>query len=1094
MPFVHLRVRSDLSFLQSAARVDQIARAAAADGAPAVALTDVRMHGAWRFQQACAKAGVRPIHGLEVDRHLAVHAIDDVGMHNLIRLSSLDTCTAADLGAHSDGLMAMASSRPWLEALREPFGDRLHVEVQGMGPRVPREVHELAAELGLPTVATHNVRYLVPDDRHAYAALRALDTRGRVSDFLPDADWLHMLSAEEMYEYVLRDHEGLAERTLAYAERCHGALTPELHMPRFPVPVPGWDEEQYLRAEVDARLDIIYGGLRDEQRPDVGGRESYELKVICEMGFAGYFLVVADYIAWAREHGIRVGPGRGSGAGSLVAYALGITALDPIRHGLLFERFLNPERVSLPDFDVDFDDVRRGEVIAYVADKYGHDRVAQICNLGQMKSRAALKDANRVLGMPFALGERLSNSMGASIAGRPMDLVAVIDEEHPRYPDGEPMRALLDSDPEAAAVFELALKMEGLHRQSGVHAAGVLLADVPLTDIAPLMSRDGEDIALSQWDWVDADSMGIVKFDFLGLSTLRVLSDALDNIRAGGHEPPDLQALIDDPTDPETFRLLAAGETVGCFQIETGPMRSLLRQMECSSFEDIGATLALYRPGPMSIGSHIAYAKRKTGQAPADPLHPELADALAPVLDETYGLLVYQEQIMAAAQAVAGYTLGGADLLRRAMGKKDPEKMALEETKLRAGMTERGYSDEAADALWNAIKGNADYSFNKAHSAAYAAITYQTAYLKAHFPAEFMAALLTSVRDDKESTALYLSECRRMGMEVLPPDATLSKAGFSVEDNKIRFGLGAVHGLGDAVVAQITREPIDAATVLDWVANAPPAARNKKTLEALVKSGAFSRLPVTRKALLAAVPQVLDVAKIIGFGRDHGFDLPAMSDVAMPDVEEFTRSEILQLERETLGLYVSDHPLAIMAQDVAEMSTHSIGELGRLADRDRVRIAGLVVILAQKTTKKGGAPWAIATLEDLDGSVEVLLFPKSWTKVSHRIREGSVVAIEGRVSMRDGGVSVMPDEVTVLEPGPATPTAVTLRLPARVITREVALDLFGIASEFPGNSFLEIVAIDGERAQMVKVNGVSASPEFVLQLKKRYGPRTVTLG
>lgn len=1091
MSFVHLRVRSDLSFLQSAARVDHIARAAADDGASAVALTDTRMHGAWRFQQACAKAGVRPINGLEVDPQLLLHAVDAAGVKNLMKLSSLELRSPEAVIRHSDGLLAMSSNPVWLEALREPFEGRLHVEVQGMAPsRGGESPFTLAEDLGLPTVATHNVRYMKPDDRHAYAALRALATRGRVADFLPDSEWLHFMSAEEMEQYVLLDHPGLAQRTLAYADRCHGALTPELHMPRFDVP-DGHTEESWLRAEVGLGLQRRYG---DQATSEVEERAAYELGVIVQMGFSGYFLVVADYIAWAQNQGILVGPGRGSGAGSIVAYSLGITALDPLRHGLLFERFLNPERVSLPDFDVDFDDGRRGEVITYVAQKYGHDRVAQICNLAQMKSRAALKDANRVLGMSFSLGERLSNSMGANIAGRPMDLIAVIDQQHERYQDGEPMRALLDSDPEAQVVFDLALKMEGLHRQSGVHAAGVLLADVPIGEIAPTMIREGEDILLSQWDWVDADSMGIVKFDFLGLTTLRVLSDALDNIRASGHQPPDLQALTDDPTDPKVYEMLAAGEAIGVFQLETTPMRSLLRQMECSNFNDICATLGLYRPGPMSIGSHIAYAKRKTGLSPVEPLHPELADALEPILGETYGLLVYQEQIMAAAQAVAGFSLGGADLLRKAIGKKRPEAMAAEESKLRAGMTERGYGPEAVEALWLAIKGNADYSFPKAHSTAYAAITYQTAYLKRHYPAEYMAALLTSVRDDKTSTALYLSECRRMGMEVLPPDANLSLAGFSVELNKIRFGLGAVHGLGDAVVAQIVQAPRDATSLLDWVATAPPAARNKKTLEALVKAGAFNHLPAPRKALLAAVPDVLEAGKILGFGRDHGFDVPPTSDVAMPPVQEFTRAEILQLERETLGLYVSDHPLAIMAQDVADLSTHSIGELGRLADKDRVRLAGLIVTLSQKTTKKGGKPWAIATLEDLDGSVEVMLFPQSWSKISHLVREGSVVAVEGRLSLRDGGLTVMPDEVSVLEPGPEKPTAVTLRLPARIITREVALDLFGLATAFPGKSFLEIVAMEGDRAQLVKVPGVIASPEFVLHLKKRFGPRTVTLG
>lgn len=1093
MTFVHLRVRSDLSFLQSAARVDQIARAAAADGAPAVALTDVRMHGAWRFQQACQKAGVRPIHGLEVDRTLALHAATDEGLRNLIKIASQSRPDAAFIAQHAAGLQAITFSRDWLAALREPFEGRLWAEAQSMGSPNLTDVGHLAAEFEVPMVATHNVRYVAPADREAYAALRALETGGRVSDFLGENDYQHFMSAEDMHEYVLRDHPWLLENTLAYAEACDALLVPQVHMPRFDVPVEGWDEETYLRTEVGVRLERLYGDDYATDRPDVREREFYELDVISKMGFAGYFLVVADYIAWAKSQGIIVGPGRGSGAGSLVAYALGITGLDPIHHGLMFERFLNPDRVSLPDFDVDFDDARRGEVIRYVAEKYGHDRVAQVCNLGSMKSRAALKDANRVLGGAYAVGERLSNAMGANVAGRPMELIAVIDEDHPRYDDGEPMRALLETDEDAKRAFDLALRMEGLHRQSGVHAAGVILSDVPITDVGPTMARDDDPINLTQWDWIDADALGMVKFDFLGLSTLRVLADTLENIKASGQEPPDLQQLIDDPNDEVTFRMLAAGETIGVFQVETAPMRALLRQMQCSSFEDVGATVALYRPGPMSVGTHIAYAKRKTGEAPVEPIHPELAEPLAEILDETYGLLVYQEQIMAAARIVAGYTLAGADMLRRAMGKKDPVKMAAEEDKLRAGMAERGYSDEAADTLWEAIKGNADYSFNKAHSAAYGAIAYQTAYLKAHYPAEYMAALLTSVRDDKTSTAMYLTECRRMGIDVLPPDANLSQADYSVEGGKIRFGLGAVHGLGETVVAQLVAAPRTADTLLGWIATAPAGARNKKTVEALVKAGGFNYLGVPRRALLEAVPVALEVGKVLGFAHDHGFPVE-VGEVALPPVEEFSRSQILQLERETLGLYVSDHPLSIMAQDVAALSSHSIGELRRLEDKSRVRISGMVAALVAKTTKMGSKPWAIATVEDLDGSVEVLLFPGSWSRVSHAVREGSVVVITGRVSMRDGGLSVMPDEISVLEPGPEKPTAVVLRVPARVLTPETVSDLTLLSGQFPGNSELEVVPMEGKDARLVRMGKVRACPEFLLELKKRFGPKTVSLG
>lgn len=1095
MTFVHLRVRSDLSFLQSAARVDQIARAAAADGAPAVALTDVRMHGAWRFQTACQNIGVRPIHGLEVDRTLALHAATDEGLRNLIKIASQPSPDAAFIREHAAGLQGITHSRAWLEELRDAFRGELCVEVQSMGGPSLAEMGELASEFTVPMVATHNVRYVHPADKAAYAALRALDTGGRVSDFEADAEWLHMMAADEMHEYILRDHPWLLENTLAYAASCDAALVPQVHMPQFPVPT-GHTEKSWLRSEVRVGLQDRYGVPVPEH---VHEREAFELGVIEQMGFAGYFLVVADYMRWARERGIVVGV-RGSGAGSLVAYALGITTLDPLKYGLLFERFLNPERVSLPDFDVDFDDVRRAEVIAYVAEKYGRDRVAQVCNLGAMQGRAALKDANRVLGGAYALGERLSNAMGANVAGRPMELAAVVDEEHPRYRDGEPMRTLLETDDEAQPVFDLALRMEGLHRQSGVHAAGIILSDVPITDVGPTLERDGDELDLTQWDWVDADALGLVKFDFLGLKTLRVIANTLENIRVGGQEPPDRQSLIDDPTDEATYRMLAAGEAIGVFQVETAPMRALLRQMQCSKIDDLTATVALYRPGPMSVGSHIAYAKRKTGEAPVEPIHPELAGPLAEVLDETYGLLVYQEQIMGAARAAAGYTLGGADLLRKAVGKKKPEAMAAEEGKLRAGMAERGFHAEAADALWGAIKGNADYCFPKAHAAAYATVVYQTAYLKAHFPAEYMAALLTSVHDDKSSLAMYLTECRRMGLDVLPPDAFRSQAHFTVEDGAIRFGLSAVHGLGDSVLDKLlsSDRPHGVDLFVEWLASAPSVARNKRPLEALIKAGGFSSLGYARRALLEAVPSALEVGKVVGFAHEWGLDdLPEkfrVREIKLPEVEEFGRAQLLQLERETLGLYVTDHPLAIMAQDVAALASHSIGELRRLDDRARVRISGMVGLLQAKTTKAGGKPWAIATVEDLDGSVEVLLFPNSWARVSHLVREGSVVVIEGRVSLRDGGLSVMPDEVSVLEPGPERPTAVVLRVPARVLTVETASDLVLIASEFPGESWLEVAATEGHEARLIRMGKVRACPELVLRLKKRFGPRTVALG
>ena len=529
----------------------------------------------------------------------------------------------------------------------------------------------------------------------------------------------------------------------------------------------------------------------------------YELDVICQMGFPGYFLVVADLCQYARQEGIRVGPGRGSAAGAVIAYALGITELDPIAHKLLFERFLNPDRISMPDIDMDFDERRRGDMIRYATEKYGEERVAQIITYSTIKAKAAIKDAGRVLGYPFALGDRITKAMPPAVMGKDIPLTGIFDPQHPRYPEAAEFRSLYQAESDVQTVVDTAKGLEGLKRQWGVHAAGVILSGEPLLDVLPIQKREQDGAIITQWDMNACESIGLLKMDFLGLRNLTVMDDCLENIKANRDVDLVLEKLALD--DAKTYELLGRGDTLGVFQFDGGPMRSLLRSMAPDTFEDISAVGALYRPGPMGANAHNDYADRKNKRKPVVPIHPELAEPLADVLGETYGLIVYQEQVMAIAQKLAGYSLGAADLLRRAMGKKKKEILDKEYVPFSAGMRERGYSDHAIKTLWDILVPFSDYAFNKAHSAAYGLVSYWTAYLKANYPAEYMAALLTSVGDDKDKSAVYLAECRRMGIKVLPPDVNASVARFASVGEDIRFGLAAVRNVGTNVVESIIR-------------------------------------------------------------------------------------------------------------------------------------------------------------------------------------------------------------------------------------------------------------------------------------------------
>ena len=1086
--FAHLHVHTEYSMLDGAAKISDLVEEVARQGMPAVAMTDHGvMFGAYEFWKKATEVGVNPIIGIEAyltpgtprgDRtrvkwgsggeddvsgagaytHLTLMAENTEGMHNLFRMSSLASLEGyyfkprmdrdllqtyaggviATTGCPSGEVQTRLRLGQYDEALkaaqefRDIFGaDNYFVELMdhglGIEKRVMGDLVRLSRDLGIPLLATNDLHYTRADDAEAHAALLCVQSGSTLDDpkrFKFDSSEFYVKSAAQMRK-LFADFPEACDNTLLIAERASVTFDESAnYMPRFPVPE-GDSETSFFEKEVHRGLKERY----PEGVPDrVKAQADYEIGVISQMGFASYFLVVADFITWAKEHGIRVGPGRGSGAGSMAAYAMRITELDPLKHGLIFERFLNPDRVSMPDFDVDFDERRRGEVIRYVSEKYGDDRVAQIVTFGTIKAKQALKDSARVLGFPYGMGEKLTKLMPTGVMGKEMSLDGVVDKSHERYKEAADLRILVETDPEAKKVFDTAQGLENLKRQWGVHAAGVIMSSSPLIDIIPIMRREQDGQIVTQFDFPASEALGLVKMDFLSLRNLTIIDDALDNIELNrGHRPVLEELSLDDEA---AYALLSRGDTLGVFQLDGGPMRSLLRLLKPDSFEDISAVLALYRPGPMGADSHTNYALRKNAQQEITPLHPELADALEEVLGETYGLIVYQEQVMEIAQKLAGYTLAQADLLRRAMGKKKKEELDVQFETFREGMRANGFSDQSVQALWEVLVPFSDYAFNKAHSAAYGMISYWTAFLKAHYPAEYMAALLTSVSDQKDKSAIYLNECRRMGIRVLPPDVNESIATFSAVGEDIRFGLAAIRNVGVGVVHGIreSRESLGAfASFHDFVKKVPSTVLNKRTVESLIKGGAFDGLGHTRRALFDIHESVVESASRDKKAEEHGdvgFDFDSLFEEAgtgstqvVPDRPEWPRKELLSLERDMLGLYVSDHPLAGLEVTIAAEAEVSIAELlaSDREDGDSVTVAGLVTAVTHRVARTSGNPYAQITIEDFGGEVGVMFLGKTYKNYQSDLVEDSIVALRGRVSRRDDGIGLHALELIPLD-------------------------------------------------------------------------------
>jgi DNA polymerase-3 subunit alpha len=1169
--FVHLHVHSEYSMLDGAARVGDLFAGCEQMEMPAIAVTDHgNLFGAYEFYKASKKSSVKPIVGLEAyvtpkthrserkrvrwgDQngansgddvsgggaftHMTLWAESTAGMHNLFRMGSLASlegyfykprldrellntyhpgliattgCPSGEvqtylrLGRYDDAIASAAE-------FRDIFGaGNYYVELMDHGlsieNRVRADLLKIARDLKLPLVATNDLHYAAREDAAAHEVLLCVQSGSTMADanrFKFDGDGYYLKSPAEMRALFAELPEA-CDNTLAIAERCDISFTEGAgtYMPRYPCP-PGENEESWFVREVETGLQRRFPlGIPD----DVRQQAKFETEVILSMGFAGYFLVVADFINWAKENGIRVGPGRGSGPGSMAAYAMRITDLDPLEHGLIFERFLNPDRVSMPDFDIDFDERRRGEVIRYVTDKYGEDRVSQIVTYGTIKAKQAVKDASRVLGYPFAVGERITKAMPAPVMGKDVPLSGLFDTEHKRYQEGGEFRALYDGDAEVAKVVDTARGLEGLKRQWGVHAAGVIMSSDPLIDIIPIMRREQDGAIITQLDYPTCEALGLIKMDFLGLRNLTVLDDAVANIRLNRGFELVLEDL--ELTDPASYALLGRGDTLGVFQLDGGPMRSLLKLMRPDNFEDISAVLALYRPGPMGADSHTNYALRKNGRQDITPIHPELEEPLAEILGTTHGLIVYQEQVMAIAQKVAGYSLGQADLLRRAMGKKKKEILDAEFIPFSDGMRDNGYSPPAIKALWDILVPFSDYAFNKAHTAAYGLVSYWTAYLKANFPSEFMAALLTSVADDKDKMAIYLGECRRMGIQVLPPDVNESAANFTPVGTDIRFGLTAVRNVGsnvvDGVVAART-EHGKAADFYSFLDAVPLVVCNKRVIESLIKAGAFDSMGHSRRALMSvfesAVDGVLDLKRNSAHGQDDLFGagglgddggLDAMPLGTVPEIADWDKRTKLAFERDMLGLYVSDHPLQGLEHVLVAERDIGIGEL--MSDdgprEGMVTIAGMITSITRKTTKRGDI-WAIIAVEDLEASIEVLLFPKAYELVSTVLATDTVVRVKGRVKSDDDSVSLNAQELTLPDVTEAPSGPVVISLPAVRCTPPVVQQLSQVLKAHPGTTEVRLKLVKQDKTILMRLDNqlrVTPSPPLMADLKALLGP------
>ncbi len=1148
--FVHLHVHSEYSLLDGAAQLEKLVAKAKELKFPAIALTDHgNLFGAIDFYQAAQKGGIKPIVGCELyvaprgrkerggedggyegANHLTVLVRNLTGYKNLIKLVAKaylegfyykPRVDKELLAQHADGLLVLSGclnsevsrlisagehdrAREAAGWHQEVFGkDHYFMEVQAHGldeqTKVTAETLKLAQAIGAPIAGTNDSHYLEAGHGRAHEALLCIQTGSTLLDpkrWRFSTEEFYVKSADEMAR-VFAEIPDACRNTLAVAERCNLTLEfGSFHLPRYVVPE-NHTLESYLEHVARDGLKRRYGANPGDA---IEERFAHELRIIEKMGFAGYFLVVWDFIHYARERGIAVGPGRGSSAGSLVAYCLGITNVDPIRYGLLFERFLNPERISMPDMDIDFADDRRDEVIRYVAEKYGHDRVAHIITFGTLGAKAAIRDVGRVLGMTYADVDRIAKLVPA------FPLNITLDDAYQKSP---PLAEMVKTQTNVKELWDIARTLEGCTRHASVHASAVVISDDALDEHIPLYKDPKRPELITGFAMGPIEKLGLLKMDFLGLRTLTVLANTVALIRDSRGVATDLDTLPLD--DAKTYALLTDARTFGVFQLESGGMRDALRGLKPSSLEDVIAMVSLYRPGPMElIPDFIA---RKHGRAKITYEHP----AMQKFTQGTYGIMVYQEQIMQIASEMAGFTMGEADTLRRAMGKKDRELMAKQRDKFLAGCAEKGTAAAKAERVWELMEKFAGYGFNKSHAAAYALVAYQTAYFKANYPVEFMAALLTSEMGDTDKIVKYIDECRAMDLRVQPPDVNVSAVQFSVAGDTIRFGLAAIKNVGEAAMESIlaTRKQDGPFKSLeDFCARVDLRLVNRRVLESLIKAGAFDSLGLPRAHLMAGVDTALETGQRQQREKAEGqasfFDL-LPTPVAAPKAEpialvaEWDSDQRLEFEKEVLGFYISGHPLARYASMVESFGITSTSEIAAKSAGARVLLFGQVAAL-KETATKSGSRMAFVTLEDMVGTVEVTVFPEPFKAAAEHLRGRQPVLVRGRIDDADKGRVVLADDIRPLEAALAAdgrgavksssePNAVRVRIRPAGDPRESIAALRTICGNHPGPVPVFVHLLLPAQEVVVRTRGlaVDAAPDLVAELNERFGDGAVTV-
>jgi DNA polymerase III subunit alpha len=1162
--FSHLHLHTEYSLLDGAARISDVVAAAARMGQPAIGITDHgNLYGVVDFVKAAKEHGIKPVIGIEayftdgsrLDRppadqnkryHMLLYAENEVGYRNLLQLSSRSFLEGYYykprmdfelLAAHSEGIIATSGCLGGLvpqllgpDAVSEEgnkgtvrdfdaalaaaaryqdiFGkDGFFIEIQDHGlaaqQRIMGDLLDISKRIGAPLLATNDAHYTRQEEHDAHDALLCIQTgslRNEPGRLRFEGSEHYLKSAEQMRSLFPDDRfPGACDNTLLIAERADVDIEfGKILLPHFPVPE-GETEVTYLRRLVEQGTRERYGANPGDE---VWERVEHELKIIEEMGFPAYFLIVWDLIRHARENGIRVGPGRGSAAGSIVSYVLRITDIDPLRYGLIFERFLNPGRKSMPDIDMDFDERYRGEMIRYAAEKYGHDRVAQIITFATIKGKQAIRDSARVLGHPYSLGDRVAKAMPPSILGKDPTLDEVLNppdgsapsEVKDWYANAQGLREMYESDPGVREVVDVARGLEGLRRQDSIHAAAVVIAPEPLTNIVPVQRKGDGAETVTQFEMHGVEDLGLLKMDFLGLRNLSIIERCLELLEKSTGERIDIDDIPLD--DQKTFDLLQTGNTIGVFQMEGTAMRALIRSLKPDSFDDVIALVALYRPGPMGANMHNLYAERKNSRAPVEELHPAVTDKLA----DTYQIMVYQEQVMMVAREIAGYSIADADNLRRAMGKKIKSVMAAEEEKFVAGCVDQGYEEQVGKDLFALIAHFAGYGFPKAHAAAYGFVAYQTAYLKAHHSAEYLASLLTATKRDKDRTAVYLNECRQMGIEVLVPDVNESESDFTVHDGRIRFGLSAVRNVGEGVVEKIAEARVDAPfeSFLDFVNRVDTSALNKRTVESLIKAGAFDALGHSRKGLTLMHELILDTTLERRRNEEMGqYSLFAGDSVETSEEDfeitdqEWPQKIKLSFEKEMLGLYVSDHPLLSVGPSLAAATTSTIAELAELNDRSSVVVGGIVGAITRRWTRNG-EPMIFFQLEDLEGSVEVIVFPKTVHDFGPLIVEDAILVVSGHLDHRGDDVKVVAREIKEL--AVRDDSIVRLAVPAQRLTPEVVSSLKSILRNHPGSATVFLSLADNGDTKTLKLGDdhrVEPRSALFAELKELLGPRAI---